>query len=223
MVLNKDIINFLKALGKNNNREWFNANKSLFNKLKLEFETYIQLIIKKVHEFDRSIGVLMAKDTIYRIYRDIRFTHDKTPYKTNFGAYISRGGRSGGYAGYYLHIEPGASMLAGGLYMPQPDILKAVRTEIYENIEEFKGIIGSRDFSKYFKEIWGEKLKSVPQGFPKDFEDGELLKFKHYTVSVDLTDEEVADEGYTETAIKVFKALKPFNMFLNNAIENIKR
>jgi uncharacterized protein (TIGR02453 family) len=163
----------------------------------------------------------MAKDTIFRIYRDIRFSRDKTPYKTNFGAYISKGGRRGRYAGYYLHVEPGASMLAGGIYMPPPDVLKAVRTEIYENVEEFKGIIGSREFKDYFGELWGEKLKSVPQGFPADFKDGDLLKFKHYTAAMDVPDSEVLDEGYTEKVIKVFRALKPFNRFLNNAVENI--
>jgi len=221
MVVNKDILNFLKALGKNNNREWFNANKTLFNKLRLEFESYIELVIKRVNEFDRDIGALLAKDTIFRIYRDVRFSRDKSPYKTNFGAFISRGGRSGGYAGYYLHIEPGESMLAGGMYMPPPDILKAVRTDIYENIEEFKGIMNGKEFSKYFGELWGEKLKSVPRGFPKDFSDGELLKFKHYTVAMNLTDEEVSDKDFMETAVRVFRALMPFNRFLNNAIDNV--
>jgi uncharacterized protein (TIGR02453 family) len=221
MIPNKDIINFLKALGKNNNREWFNENKTLFSKAKSEFEAYVQYIIRKVSEFDDTIGALMAKDTIFRIYRDIRFSRDKTPYKTNFGAYISRGGRRGRYAGYYLHIEPGASMLAGGLYMPPPDVLKAVRTEIYENVEEFKGIIGSREFKGYFGELWGEKLKSVPQGFPRDFGDGDLLKLKHYTAATDVADRELEDEGYTEKVIKVFRALKPFNSFLNNAVENL--
>jgi uncharacterized protein (TIGR02453 family) len=221
MILNKDIINFLKALGKNNNREWFIENKTLFNKARSEFEAYVQHIIKKVSEFDIGIGALLAKDTIFRIYRDIRFSHDKTPYKTNFGAFISRGGRRGRYAGYYLHIEPEASMLAGGIYMPPPDVLKAVRTDIYENIEEFKGIIGSKEFKGYFGGLWGEKLKSVPQGFPKDFKDGDLLKFKHYTVAMDVPDRELTDEGFTEKVIKVFKVLKPFNSFLNNAVENL--
>jgi uncharacterized protein (TIGR02453 family) len=112
-------------------------------------------------------------------------------------------------------------MLAGGIYMPPPDVLKAVRTEIFENVEEFRSIIGSSEFIGYFGGLWGEKLKSVPQGFPKDFKDGDLLKFKNYTAAMDVADRELAGEGFTEKVIKVFRALEPFNSFLNNAVENL--
>lgn len=219
MVISKNILNFLKVLHKNNNREWFNANKTLYNKVRLEYEMFVELLIQKINRFDKDIGSLSAKDAVYRIYRDIRFSNDKTPYKTHFGAYISKGGRTGGYAGYYLHIEPGGSFLAGGIYMPPSDILKELRTDIYENIEEFKAIVNNSEFKECFKDLWGEKLKSAPRGFPKDFPDIELLKYKHYIVAKNVTEDELQDKDFLETATGVFKILVPFNRFINNSID----
>lgn len=219
MVISKNILNFLKVLYKNNNREWFNANKTLYNKARLEYEMFVELLIQKINEFDEDIGTLSAKDVVYRIYRDIRFSNDKTPYKTHFGAYISKGGRTGGYAGYYLHVEPGGSFLAGGFYMPPSDILKRIRTEVYENIEEFKTIINNSEFKKCFNDLWGEKLKSQPRGFPKDFPDIELLKYKHYIVAKNVSEDELQDKDFLETATGVFKILMPFNRFINNTID----
>ena len=219
MVISKNILNFLKVLYKNNNREWFNANKNVYNKARLEYEMFVELLIQKINQFDEDIGTLSAKDVIYRIYRDIRFSNDKTPYKTHFGAYITKGGRTGGYAGYYLHVEPGGSFLAGGFYMPPSDILKRIRTEIYENIEEFKTIINNSEFKKCFNDLWGEKLKSQPRGFPKDFPDIELLKYKHYIVAKNVSEDELQDKDFLETATGVFKILMPFNRFINNTID----
>ena len=219
MVISKNILNFLKVLYKNNNREWFNANKNVYNKARLEYEMFVELLIQKINQFDEDIGTLSAKDVIYRIYRDIRFSNDKTPYKTHFGAYITKRGRTGGYAGYYLHVEPGGSFLAGGIYMPPSDILKRLRTDIYENIEEFKAIINNSDFRKCFSNLWGEKLKSPPRGFPKDFPDIELLKYKHYIVAKNVTEDELQDKDFLETATGVFKILMPFNGFINNSID----
>ena len=220
MVISKNILNFLKDLHKNNNREWFNANKNVYNKVRLEYEMFVELLIQRVNQFDDDVGTLAAKDAIFRIFRDIRFSKDKSPYKTNFGAYIAKGGRKIGSAGYYLHIEPKGSFLAGGIYMPSSDILKAIRTEIYENIEEFKEIINNSDFKKNFDSLWGEKLKTPPRGFPKDFPDIELLKYKHYVVVRYTTDEEVLDKDFLENAIRIFRIIMPLNRFINNTIKN---
>jgi len=220
MVISKNILNFLKDLSKNNNREWFNANKTVYNKVRLEYEMFVKLLIQKISQFDDDIDTLAAKDAIFRIFRDIRFSNDKTPYKTHFGAYISKGGRKAAYPGYYLHVEPKGSFLAGGIYMPSSDFLKAIRTEIYESVEEFKEIINNSDFIKNFNSLWGEKLKSAPRGFPKDFQDIELLKFKHYVVARNMTDEEVLDKDFMENAIKIFRTMLPLNRFINNTIKH---
>lgn len=144
---------------------------------------------------------------------------DKTPYKTNFGAYIVKGGKKSGLAGYYFHIEPGLSMLAGGVYMPPPDVLKKLRTEIYENIDEFLGIINNRNFVKHFGKLDDDmKLKSAPKDFPKDFPDIEYLKFKNYSVAKNINSELLHSNKLMDEVLTVFAALIPFNKFLNNAI-----
>lgn len=220
MVISENILDFLKDLNKNNNREWFNANKSVYSKVRLEYEMFVELLIQKVNQFDEDIGPLAAKDAIYRIYRDIRFSTDKSPYKTHFGAYISKSGRKATNPGYYFHIEPKGSFLAGGIYMPSSDILRAIRTEIFENVEEFKEIINNRDFKKNFGSLWGEKLKTPPRGFPKEWPDVELLKFKHYVVAMNMTDEEVLDKDLLDNTIKIFKTMLPLNRFINNTIKH---
>jgi uncharacterized protein (TIGR02453 family) len=220
MVISKNILNFLKDLHKNNNREWFNANKSVYNKVRLEYEMFVELLIQRINQFDEDIGPLAANDAIYRIFRDIRFSSDKSPYKTHFGAYISRGGKKAANPGYYFHIQPGGSFLAGGIYMPSSDILKSIRTEIYENTEEFKEIINNSDFKKDFGPMWGEKLKTPPRGFPKDFPDIELLKYKHYVVARDLTDEEVLDKDLLENTVRIFRLMMPLNRFINDAMRH---
>ena len=158
---------------------------------------------------------------MFRIFRDVRFSKDKTPYKPNFGGYIARGGRKSPFAGYYLHVENGDSFLAGGIYMPQSAVLKEVREEILEETDKFKKIISDKNFKKYFEEIWGEKLKSAPRGFPKDFPDIELLKYKGYNMVHKIDTKEVAKNGFTNYAIQIFKEMYPFNSFINRAIENM--
>ena len=152
-----DIPGFLGELRKNNNREWFQANRKWYEQCRSEFEFFVTLLINEIGKFDRSIGALKASDCLFRIYRDIRFSPDKTPYKTNFGAYIAKGGRKSEFAGYYFHIEPGNCMLAGGIYMPSKEILKAIREEIYHNTEDFLAIIHNKDFQKVFLEISGDR------------------------------------------------------------------
>ena len=139
-MINKNILLFLNELKNNNNRDWFHANKPKYNEAKVEFENYINNLIPEIGKFDNEIKHLEAKECIFRIFRDVRFSKDKSPYKPNFGAYIVKGGKKSGNAGYYLHIEPENSFLGGGIYMPPSNILKAIRIEIYENIDEFKSI-----------------------------------------------------------------------------------
>ena len=218
-MLIKNLLQFLSDLKENNYKEWFHENKPTYQKVKNEFIQFIAHTIADVAQFDKSIKSLEPKHCIFRINRDIRFSKDKSPYKSNFGGFIVPGGRNAGFAGYYIHIEPENCFLAGGIYMPPPDRLKAVRTEIYENTDEFKKILNNKNFKKHFKEIISEdQLKTAPKGFPKDFEDIDLLKHKHYTVVRYIDENLVTSENFADEIRETFKALYPFNSFINEAI-----
>jgi len=219
-MLSANVFDFLKALQRHNNREWFNDNRRWYLTVKEEFDLLVTGLIMEVHSLDPQVQVFPARDYIFRIYRDTRFSPDKTPYKTNLGAYLSRNGKNGGYAGYYVHVEPGACMLAGGLYMPPAPVLKAVRREIYDNTEEFLDIINHRAFKKHFGEISGEMLKRHPAGYQPDYPHIHLLKFKSYTIYKDIPDTMVVSEIFLHEAREVFSAMVPFNRFLNQAIDN---
>ncbi len=213
------IIDFLNDLKVNNNREWFQANKSRYDKAKIELEAFINNLIPRLREIDPLIDLLTAKDCVFRIYRDVRFSTDKSPYKTNMGAYIARGGKSSQLAGYYVHFEPGASMLAGGLYMPPAETLKKVRDEIYYQADDFKKIINNRKFVDCFGNIDDPgKMKNPPKGYPKDFADIDLLKYRNYAVMHSVTDEVVAKDDYIEYSLAVFKLLYPLNSWFNRIL-----
>ncbi len=212
------VLDFLRELKENNNREWFNNNRKLYENAKEDFETILNKLILAVYSFDPKIGTLTTKECIFRIFRDVRFSKDKSPYKTNFGGFISRGGRKGGYAGYYVHIEPGKSFLGGGIYIPSADMLKALRKEIYYNADEFKRIINDNTFKKYFKNIEGEKLKRPPKDFPPEFPDIDLLKYKSYVVLHEMTDDKLLSERFEEYCTNVFKKMYSLNQFVNRAL-----
>jgi uncharacterized protein (TIGR02453 family) len=217
------LFQFLRELKKNNNKEWFDTNRSRYSGLRKEFENFINLVIAEITVFDKSVSHTTAKESIFRINRDIRFSNDKLPYKTNFGAFIARGGRKGINAGYYIHVEPGEGFLAGGIYMPSGPLLKALRTEIYENIEDFKKIVKTPVFIKHFgNELWGEKLKTAPKGFPKDFPDLEYLKYKHYTLAKNEPDSMYTNPSFMNEIKEVFRAMADFNAFLNRAAEDVE-
>jgi len=219
-MLPKKVFTFLHDLQQNNDREWFNANKSVYQEARKAFADFINLTINEIRKFDKDINGIEAKDCMLRIYRDVRFSHDKSPYKTNFGAYIAAGGRKSMYAGYYVHLEPGAPMLAGGLYMPPPPQLKIIRQEIYENIDEFREIIEDKNFKQYFGSLTGDQLKKGPRDFPADFPDIDLLKFKSYNVARGLTEKDVESDNILEMVHNTFKAMYPLNRFFNYALEN---
>ncbi|MGD2034351.1 MAG: DUF2461 domain-containing protein [Bacteroidales bacterium] len=209
---------FLKSLSQNNNREWYHANKSLYNDAKEEFEHVTELLLHETTAFDKGLAGLTPGDCIFRIFRDVRFSPDKTPYKTNFGTFLTRGGKKAGFAGYYLHVEPGASFIAGGIYMPPSHILRAVRNDIFEHIDEYKMIINAPGIANNFGELSGDKLKNPPKGFPGDFPDIDLLKFKSYGFSKMKTDKEMTDDSILQEIVTGFRHLHPFVRFLNEAI-----
>ncbi len=213
----KTPLDFLNALKLNNNREWFKANKPAFDDAKEQFIYYVDSILDELKKMDENIeNTLKAKDTIFRIYRDVRFSKNKEPYKTNFGASISKGGRKSSNAGYYIHLEPGNSFIGGGIYMPTSDKIKSIRLSIYNNPEKFLKIINDTKFRATFGEIHGEKLKSYPRGFDKNFEYIDLLKYKHYAVLSEVSDDFWIKKNSLEATMQKFKTLYPFVEYLNN-------
>jgi uncharacterized protein (TIGR02453 family) len=216
--INKSTLDFLKELKMNNNREWFLNNQATYKAAKGNFEAFVQEVIKGVCEFDPILKGLEAKNCIFRINRDVRFTNDKSPYKTNFGAFIVRGGKKNGdrYAGYYIHIDPEGSFIAGGAYMPPSPWLSAIREKIDEQHEKFKKIINDKNFIKHFKELEGEKLKKPPKGYSSDNPNIELLKHKSYLVMSYVSDNQLTSPDYYNHVLDVMKAMKPLHDFLND-------
>ncbi len=214
---------FLIDLKFNNNRPWFNENKDRYLRAKNDFDTFIESLIVQLKKQDKSIDVSAAKECVFRIYRDARFSKNKEPYKTNFGAFISKGGRKSPYAGYYIHFEPDNSFMGGGIYQPTPALLKSIRTQIFENPEEYKGILNQKDFKKQFPVLHGEKLKMAPKGFPKDFADIDLLKNKHFVVSKAIENELWFEGEPVKAILKSYKTQQKLNEFLNRAVGQVVR
>jgi len=215
------IFEFLTQLKLNNNREWFQENKKWYEASKKEMESFVTEMITTISAIDPSVQAPAMKDCMFRIFRDVRFGADKSPYKTNFGAFIARGGRKSMYPGYYFHFEPEQSMIAGGIYQPQPDALKLLRNEVYYHSKELKQILETPSFDKHFGGLGDfDKMKKVPKDFPADFEDSDLLKYRSYIASKVLPDQVVCSKEYKIQAIELVNEMQPFMAFLNRAINN---
>lgn len=213
------IFDFLTGLRTNNTKEWFNDNRKAYETAKEQMLFFTEIMIQEIHRFDPTIPMMSPKDCLFRIFRDVRFSNDKSPYKTNMGSFIARGGRKSELAGYYLHFEPGASFVGGGVWCPEADILRAIRQEIYEHPDSFKEIVDDDDFKRVFPEIMGEQLKTAPKGFDKDFADVALLRYKSYAFGNSMTDRQVLSPDLVDHAVGVFRQLSHVNAFLNEAIE----
>lgn len=216
-------IHFLKDLKKNNNKPWFDDNKDRYVSAKKDFEDFIEIIIAKSASFDTDINGLLAKNCIFRINRDIRFSKDKTPYKTNFGASINRGGKKSHYAGYYFHLEPGGNSFAGGgIWMPEVIELKKLRQEIDYCFPEFKKIVGSSSFQKQYPGLEmneNQMLVNVPKGYDKDNPASSFLKLKSFVATHPIPDNLLQNKNLVSQVNIAFKALMPLVKFINRSIE----
>ena len=216
--IQNSMLQFLTELKCNNNRDWFLLNHKRYEEAKKNYEIFVQSIIEAIALFDPILKGLEARSCTYRINRDIRFSPDKTLYKSHLGAFIVRGGRKNGdrLAGYYFHVEPGDnSMIAGGAYIPPMPWLTAIREKIDEEGDRFLKIINNKEFKKIFGDIEGEKLKTAPKGYPKDHPNIELLKMKSFLAARTISDKEIVGEKGFDLIVGASKALKPLNDFLN--------
>lgn len=219
-MIQQSTLQFLKNLKKNNNKDWFDTNRDAYESAKTNFREFIDELITGISKFDPSVKNLEAKHCVFRINRDIRFSTDKTPYKRNMGASISPGGKKAVSAGYYFHLEPGASFLAGGMWQPEPPLLNAIRQEIDYNTDEFRKILGAKSFKTYFGSLSDEdKLKAVPKGYDKTHPAIELLKHKSFIVVHDVPDKTILSKDFAKQCGKVFNAIQPLNSFLRRACD----
>ena len=213
------LFKFLSLLSVNNNREWFNCHKEEFNYLRNLWLADLKLLIGRMAEYDNSLRGVDVKDCVYRIYRDIRFSPNKLPYKTHFGAVIGRGGRKCLLSSYYIHLEPGnKSGIYGGIWCPEPNVLKALRHAIDDNSDEFLEIINNPELKRRFTLV-GDKLKNPPKGFDKTNPNIELLKMKEYLLSYEVGDEYMQSDDWISRAAHDFSFMTPFHRFMNFTIE----
>jgi uncharacterized protein (TIGR02453 family) len=230
------IIAFLRAVMANNDRAWFQANKTEYDAVRADFEHGIQQALERIATFDPSIVSQRVKDCTYRFYRDTRFSPDKSPYKNHFGAYINAKGKKALRGGYYIHIEPDHCLLAVGNYWLPTNILTSCRNEIMTNEQQWLSCVESSAFKKYFstkkltstwEESWDApqgfgltKLKTCPSGFPRDYEHVEYLRLKDYCAWHHVNDSFFDGDGWLDEMESVFRAAKPMMDMMNAVIDD---
>ena len=218
----EELLYFLKELGLNNNRDWFEANRKNYLKVKDYVENLAQELINGISEFDENAKYLSPKDCTYRIYRDTRFSMDKTPYKTHIGIFINPPyGKKSFRMGYYLHLEPNNCFIGVGNVCLPPRLITGLRESIRDNIEEYLEIIENSDFKKYFKTIGENPVKTAPKGFSKDWEYIDLVRPKDYYTSHSLKTKEVVAKNFPKKAIEIFQKGKSWMDFINFTIDEL--
>ncbi len=218
------IVNYLSELSMNNEREWYHAHKEDYKKANAEFEALLQALMLEIGNFDSSILNYAPKELTFKLVRDTRFSHDKSPYNPAFRAHISSKGKLPVPVGYYLMIKPGdQSFLGGGLFADMfKDATRMVRDYIAQNGEEWERVIHEPEFEKYFT-VRGSALKNVPSGYEKEHPQAEFLKFKSWYLEYPLKDEELGDaDAFLAKAVECFRIMKPFNDYLNKALEGFQ-
>ncbi|MGB9701825.1 MAG: DUF2461 domain-containing protein [Candidatus Kapaibacteriota bacterium] len=218
-MIKSSTIRFLEELNENNNKDWFSLHKNDYENAKNNFQTFIQQIINIHSGNDNSIMHLTAKDCIFRINKDIRFSKDKSPYKINFGASINKAGRKAwNTAGYYFHLQPGSSFAGGGIYMPEPKVLAKLRYAIEDNFDEFEDIIFNDNFQNIFGELSSEdgmKLIRVPKGFSPESPAADFLKYKSFVAMASISDKELLSDDIIDKTLIIFEAIQPLINFIN--------
>ena len=219
-MINKTTISFLKELKLNNNREWFLSKDADYKKSKQEYTLLIERVIAQIGKKSKAYADIEPSKCLFRINRDVRFSHNKAPYKTNFGASINIYGKKSPKAGFYIHIEPGSSFVGGGVYMPPADILYKVRQEIDYNFKEFSKIIKHKDFVKFYGKLdMEDALKNPPRGFDKENQALEFIKLKSFVAFSSFTDKELQQANFADIVAEKLIALLPLIEFINKALD----
>lgn len=219
-MIQKSTYKFLKELKKNNNKEWFTENKIKYEQARADFEKLVSQLIPAMAEFDSEMQYLKPKKCIFRIYRDVRFSQDKTPYKTHFGAVFSPVLHKK-TSGYYIHIDPSGSFLTCGHYMLTPEEMKKIRRGIYEDFETFQSLINQKNFREEIGDLYRDEniLKRVPNGFDKEHPAAEYLKLKQFYVMKSIPEKLLFSEDFISQAVSIFKQMHPLNDFFNELLE----
>ena len=214
------ILQFLADVTVNNRREWFHEHHDRYEEAHEAFVRIAEQMIAAIGKFDPAIAEVPVKSTLYRFYRDTRFSLDKSPYKRHMGTYINSKGKKSPHGGYYLHFEPGNCMVGGGAYCLDSPILKAVRQSIVDQLEDFRDIVEAPAFKALFPVIGEDHLKTMPAGFPRDFAYPQYLRPKNYAVLHTLPDDFFFQEDWQERITEYFRTMKPFLDFVNNTIDD---
>lgn len=224
------ILNFLDNVRRNNNRQWFQANKDEYLAVRADFENAVGELINSISKFDSTVSHITVKDATYRFNRDTRFSEDKSPYKRHFGAYIAAHGKKKLHGGYYVHLEPGNCMLACGSYFLPTNILTSCRNEIIANIDNWLSAVSNKTFTDLFvadsngdssgRGFGLERLKTVPKGFSRDYKYIEYLRMKDYCCWHNVPDDFFAGNTWIENAVEIFNAAKPMMDFVNSVIDD---
>tara|TARA_B100001094_G_C18094921_1_gene752505 strand:+ start:463 stop:1143 length:681 start_codon:yes stop_codon:yes gene_type:complete len=221
-MIEQSTLDFLKELKANNNRDWFNDHRLLYEAARDNFANFIEELIISLNKIDDFVSDANPKNSIFRIFKDVRFSKDKSPYKSHFSASISKGGRKSDYAGYYIHVEPeNKTILASGIWHPQPAILKSVRNEISYNHQEYEKIIRNKKFVASFGQVEGNKLVRPPKGFDKEHPAIEYLKHKDFVVHHKVKDKEICQPSFKDYCVKKFEIAKPFSEYFRGPIYDV--
>lgn len=216
------IFAFIKSLAAHNDREWFAAHKEEYQEVKALFEQMVQDAILRIATFDKSIEHVQVKDCTYRIYRDTRFSDDKSPYKRHMGAYINAKGKKSLHGGYYIHLEPGNCMIAGGNYWYPPKLMAKIRESIMDNIDEYKGIVDAPAFKQYFPVIGEEQLVGAPRGYKKNDPNLKYIQPKQWDVAYYVPDSFFCQPDWLDNMEAAYREMKPFLDFINYTVDEFQ-
>lgn len=220
-VIQPTTLSFLSSLAIHNDKSWFDVHRADYDSAKKDYIAFVDGLIDGLSDFDDDITGQSGKSCLFRINRDVRFSHNKAPYKTNLGASIAKGGRKSAFAGYYFHLEPGASFVGGGLWMPMPPALSKVRQEIDYCLDEFRKMVESSVFHTHFGSLAGGpemRLQRVPKGYTADNPAADYLRFKSFVAMKPISDASLTSTTLLKESINAFKVLSPLLRFLNRAL-----
>jgi uncharacterized protein (TIGR02453 family) len=215
-MIQQSTLDFLKNLKANNNKEWFEKNRKMYEAARADQLAFVTAVLSEMGKWEDRVKALAPKKCSFRINRDIRFSKDKSPYKSSMSFQVHP---IGAKAGYYFHLEPGETFVGGGLYGLETDKIKAVRQEIDYNLDEFKGIMNTPAFKKHFSELSGDKLKTIPKGYDKDHPGAEWLKHKDFYVGTKLEDKDLLSKDLLKKTIDIYKTMQSFMRFMDRALQ----